>query len=462
MHDHVLHYIRDRELIRAGDRVSVAVSGGADSVALLRVLLELRSALGIVLSVAHFNHHLRGEASDADQAFVAELALDCGLEFFAGHGDVRAHSGQHRLTLEASARQLRYQWFWRLACEQNLDEIATGHTLDDQAETVLMRLLRGAGTRGLAGIYPDRKLEASPSAGFRARVVRPQLNVTRAEVEAYLAALNQPWREDDSNRDPRFLRNRMRHELLPLLEREYNPNLRQVLSEAAEIARGEEEYWSAVVEPELRARTAAPLTLDVTGFPELSLPLRRRLLKRFIENEGLAADFEHIENILRCAIGHMARTELPGGWTATREGDRIRLLQVSNELRRATTCDYRHTLLVPGEIAIPEIGRTLRAVLVAADGAEQAEPGTLLDADLLPRDLTVRNWCPGDRYRPACSGSEEKLKRLFAERKIPEFHRAAWPIVTTGNDIVWTRGFPVAHQYQWRGKGNALRIEEVT
>src|ERR1035437_9218925 len=258
--------------MRAGDRVAIAVSGGADSVALLRVLLELRAELGIVLAVAHFNHRLRGEAADADEAFVAELARQHDLEFFSGRGDVRDHALTSKLSVEAAARELRYCWLTSLAESHKLDEVATGHTLDDQAETVLLKFLRGAGTRGLAGIYPEIASGAKAPTSFQsaergpegplnrdsrqpgARIIRPLLGVRREEVEQYLAALGQTWREDESNLDHRFARNRARHELLPLLEREYNPNLRQVLSDAAELARAEEEYWQELVERELDAR----------------------------------------------------------------------------------------------------------------------------------------------------------------------------------------------------------------
>src|ERR1035437_10223337 len=206
--------------MRAGDRVAVAVSGGADSVALLRVLLELRTELGIVISIAHFNHGLRGEASEADDAFVAELARQYDLEFFCVRGNVRDHALTSKLSVEAAARELRYCWLTSLAETHKLDEIATGHTLDDQAETVLMKFLRGAGTRGLAGIYPKLDFGIGVpmpffSLGFSGvPIVRPLLGIARSSIESYLSSLGQDWREDQSNRDHRFARNRVRHELL--------------------------------------------------------------------------------------------------------------------------------------------------------------------------------------------------------------------------------------------------------
>ncbi len=199
----MLQYLRERQLLKAGDRVAVAVSGGADSVALLRVLLELREPLGIILFVAHFNHQLRGDDSDADERFVTDLARQYDLPFFAGRADVREHATSHKRSLEHAARELRYQWLTDLARREKLDAIATAHTADDQAETVLMKFLRGAGTRGLAGIHPILTRDG-------ARIIRPLLETPRPEIERYLNELNQPWREDHTNRDTQFTPNRIR------------------------------------------------------------------------------------------------------------------------------------------------------------------------------------------------------------------------------------------------------------
>src|SRR5438105_266555 len=226
----VLAYIRQEGLLKAGDRVGVAISGGTDSVALLRLLLELRAELGIVLSVVHFNHNLRGSESDSDEDFVKQLAERHELEFFCERGDVEAHARSMQLSTEAAARQLRYRYFQRLLGENRLDHVATGHTLDDQAETVLLRIIRGAGTRGLAGIYPQLRVGRSPFS-----VIRPLLRTTRTELEAYLIEIGQEWREDSSNRDLRHARNRVRHEIMPRLEHSLNPAVRESLAEVAEI-----------------------------------------------------------------------------------------------------------------------------------------------------------------------------------------------------------------------------------
>jgi tRNA(Ile)-lysidine synthase len=475
----VLRYIRERGLLHPGDRACVAVSGGADSVALLRVLLELRAELGIVLAVAHFNHQLRGDDSGADEAFVADLARQRSLAFFVGRANVRQHATTRKISVEAAGRELRYQWFGTLAEEQNFDVIATAHTLDDQAETVLLKFLRGAGTRGLAGIYP----ELFPDAHGKIRIVRPLLGVTRHEVEAYLGSLGQSWREDESNLDHHFTRNRVRHELVPLLEGEYNSNLRQVLSETAELSRTEEEYWQALVEGELRARTpgakappkrgglngapeGAPLRsdlderlLNLTNFQELALSLRRRLLRRFAESEGVLLDFEHVDLLLRCAVGSLPKAELPGGWIAKRRGD---CLYLRPPQREPEFIGYQYTLSVPGEVRIAEVGLTARAMIVPEEFAtESAESDDLFSAEMLGRELTVRNWHPGDRFWPVHTGSEEKLKRLFAKKRIPAEQRPSWPVALCGEQIVWVQGFPVARAFAWSGNGDAVRIESL-
>jgi tRNA(Ile)-lysidine synthase len=314
--ENVLRYIRERNLLRAGDRVAAAVSGGADSVALLRALLALRSELGIVLAVAHFNHGLRGEASDADEAFVAELAKLHELEFFSGHADVSAHAFEVKLSIEAAGRELRYRWFEQLAREQRLDCIATAHTLDDQAETVLLKFLRGAGSRGLAGIYPIVRRD-------RFRIIRPMLCVTRAGVEIYLSSLGQEWREDESNLDHRFLRNRVRHELLPLLEREYNPNLRRLLSDLAEAFQAEQDYWGEIVQQHSKTNSDGELILE--SFAALPIAVQRRVVKSYAESSGPALDFEHVEKLRRCALGKRRKAELPGDRIAERANGALRI-----------------------------------------------------------------------------------------------------------------------------------------
>src|SRR5882762_2611487 len=203
----VLANLKRRGWLKAGDRLGIAVSGGADSVALLRAMLDLRDELGIVLSGVHFNHSLRGEESEADQAFVWDLTAQHGLQLHDARGDVARRAQEHSLSTEAAARQARYEFFWSLIETGRLDKIATAHTLDDQAETVLLRLMRGTGTRGLGGIHPELTGPA-PDRTSRGLIIRPLLHTRRRDIERYLAGLGQRWREDSSNRDLHHTRNR--------------------------------------------------------------------------------------------------------------------------------------------------------------------------------------------------------------------------------------------------------------
>jgi tRNA(Ile)-lysidine synthase len=454
MREQVLAYIRRQGLLKPGDRVLIAVSGGADSVALLRVLLELRTELGIVLAAAHLNHGLRGEDSDADEHFVEELARRHELDFVVERIAVAEYAAGERMGLEAAGRELRYQWLANVAVDGRFDAVATAHTLDDQAETVLMKFLRGAGSRGLAGIYPLMVRDET-----KTRFVRPLLGTTRNELEMYLKSLVQDWREDESNLERRFLRNRVRHELLPLLDRDYNPSIREVLSGRAEISRAEEEYWDEAVRHALKNVVTGEGQLRLREFAELAVALQRRVLKYLVEEQGVACDSQHVEAVRQCALGELPRLELPGNWVAVRLKDRLTLQPQRDETPKA---GYSYELAVPGEVELAEIECMLRIVPVPAAFAEEAAPGTLLRNDLAGGEVCIRNWQAGDRFHVAYTGKEQKLKTLFLERKVPAPARRLWPVLLKGADILWARGFPVANAYCWRpGDGDALRVECV-
>ena len=223
-------------MFHAGERIGVAVSGGADSVALLRVLADLRPELGIGLAVLHFNHQLRGSESDDDEHFVASLAEGLGMELLSGRGDVASTARERGWNLEDAARRLRYAFFSSVVAAGQVAKVAVAHTADDQAETVLARLVRGTGPSGLAAIYP-----------IKGYVVRPLLRIRRHELRAELKLISQPWREDSSNQDLRRLRSKLRHQILPVLERELQPNIVGHLGRLAQMAREDEAFWTALV-----------------------------------------------------------------------------------------------------------------------------------------------------------------------------------------------------------------------
>lgn len=327
----------DRALLRPGMRVAVAVSGGADSVALLRALIEAAPEIGLVLSVAHLHHGIRGADADGDADFVAALAAEHGLSFRRKDMDAPAVARANRETLEEAARNLRYGWFDELLASGLADAVATAHTLDDQAETVLHKLLRGAWTEGLSGIHPV--LERP-----RGVVVRPILGIRRAEIEAWLSSIGQSWREDLTNADTVYTRNRLRHGLLPALAA-YNPRIYGHLADLATLAREEEAYWQGELVrtlPQLllpgrpvrgggRAASRGPAEQSV-GIEIERLPgaaaYRRRILRAAARQLGTKLNFEQTERLLAmCGPNPTRRQTLTATLRAERSPRELRLVK---------------------------------------------------------------------------------------------------------------------------------------
>jgi tRNA(Ile)-lysidine synthase len=456
--ERLLKTIRKQQSIRAGDRLAVAVSGGADSVALLCLLLELRAELGIVLSVAHVNHKLRGQEADEDERFVAKLAEKHGLELHAceASADGKQSSGKSsgrksgvRSGIEAAARELRYGFFRQLARDGRVTKIATAHTLDDQAETVLLRIFRGTGIRGLSGIHPRIVFEEQGHAF--GELMRPLLGFRRAALQEFLREQGQSWREDSSNRDIAFLRNRVRHRLLPIIGEEFGEAAIEHMGELAEIARAEEEHWERV-HPEIReqgggaAETRQAASLRVGRLSELPLAAQRRMVRTWLEMNApdLSISFRLTEEALELAGGAAGKKlELPGGLTV-RRGRQELLLELETSVGRGETADYEYALAVPGAVEVPELGARIEARVVDAGGVPEDERGGLLDLVRIPKEVLIRNWRAGDRYWPAHTAAIKKVKELLSDRHATGVEKKLWPVaVAKGCGLIWMRGFAV-------------------
>jgi tRNA(Ile)-lysidine synthase len=461
--ERVLKTIRKHELIKSGDRVAVAVSGGADSVALLCLLLALRSELGTVLSVAHVNHKLRGDESDEDERFVAELAGRHGLELHCCAAPIGPAGGSG---IEAAARKLRYDFFRRLAREQRIAKVATAHTLDDQAETVLLRVLRGSGLRGLSGIHPRFILREKGR--LLGEIVRPLLQYRRAELQEFLREQAQAWREDSSNLDRTFLRNRVRHALLPVLTENFGSAVEN-LADLAEIARAEEEHWASV-HPEIRAPSGGPddepageRSLRIVSLLTLPLAAQRRLIRAWLEAgvPDLSLSFRLIEEVLELVRGPAGRKlELTGGRVLRRTQQELRFNPASDQPQPT---EYEYRLAIPGRIEVPELGIRIEAVVADQNSVPDAERERLLDPARLPKELTIRNWRPGDRFWPAHTKEEKKVKELLNDRQICGAKKKLWPVaVAEGYGLVWMRGFLVPARLQPpAGAPQALLVREM-
>ncbi|HEV2698504.1 MAG TPA: tRNA lysidine(34) synthetase TilS, partial [Terriglobales bacterium] len=335
----------------------------------------------------------------------------------------------------------------------NLDKIATAHTLDDQAETVLLKLARGAGTRGLAGIYPKISLKDSALSTHKNKgIVRPLLSTRRQHIEAYLHEIKQTWREDSSNRELRHRRNRVRHELLPRLEEHLNPRIRESLAEAAEIARCEEEYWSsetARLLPQIWKAASKGGSLSRVSMAQLNLAVQRRIVSAIGESLSLNLEFQHVEEILALSQ-ESASTALPHGWSAALSRGKISFKPRSNK-----PPDYEYALPVPGKVAIPEADAIIEAASVRQKDSQYATE-RLLDKQFTAKGLVVRNWRPGDRFWPPNTKAPKKIKELLQERHLTGDEKKNWPVVASGNEVVWVRGLGVRRDYEARDPEGVL------
>ena len=455
--------IEKQGVLRAGERVGVAVSGGADSVALLLLLLELRKQLGVVLSVAHFNHKLRGKHSDGDEEFVAKLAAKYKLAFYCGRADVAAEAKRNKGNLEDTARETRYQFFAVLVATGHLDRVVVAHTADDQAETVLAHILRGTGIAGLGGIHPRV-----------GHVVRPLLGVRRAELRAYLKSKKQTWREDATNRDTTRMRARIRKKLMPVLEKKFQPAVVEHLATLAELAREDEAFLEALVNDQMGACvekgagwakiSTADLLATKKGFTtegtenteRRNLAISGRIVRRIVgelkPREG-QLNAAHVQSIVDLARrGENGKClDLPGGLQVRREHDSLVFCVGSSlaESKRRTPVEYQREVDLNGltaNIQVPELSCVFRFRVIdwPAKRRDTIEAGYVLDRDALQSPLTLRNWRPGDQFRPCGHRSEHKLKRLLSKKRVSGREREGWPVVTSRGALVWARGFPVA------------------
>jgi len=439
-----------KEMLPAGASIGVAVSGGADSVALLRTLRALAGQVGWKLIALHVNHKLRGAESDEDARFVQQLAAELGC--FCEIAEIPLPGTAN---LEQEGRLARNTWFREMIRRHSLHKVAQGHTLSDQAETVLFRLLRGTGGAGLSGIRP-----ATPD-GF----VRPLLHFTRQEARDYLRALGQPWREDSSNQSLAFDRNRLRLELLPALARDWNPQIEGTLAAMANWARAEEDFWAPVVADLAARHITSPEGAQLCTTDALtSLPLAaaRRLVRHaigLVRGDLHFIDFCHVERILALALQTegSGRLQIPG----------VDVMRSFNWLRFASPGTYsrdRRTSSpapIPGQIPLPGGLSTLSLQLSDANCSYNGMVDCL-DRDLLPGPLELRTWQPGDQYQPVTSSAPVKLKTLFQEARVPLWDRNWWPVLAAGEAIVWTRQFGVAAEFSTGSSTQSVvSVEEI-
>jgi tRNA(Ile)-lysidine synthase len=449
MLDRVQQTIERYRMLQRGDRVLVAVSGGVDSVVLLKTLTELKD-YKLSLGVAHFDHAIRADSA-RDAEFVQELAESLKLSYYTERADVPAYAQTQKLSLEAAARALRSQFLEKAAKANKSKKIALGHNLNDQAETLLMRLLRGSGLDGLGGIPPVRPISNTVS------YVRPLIECTREEIELFARERRLVWREDPSNQDRNILRNLVRHELLPLLARDYNPNLLETLGRTSRLLAQASGYLQGIAEFELLALIVdaerGEITLNLKELlkrPEFLHPL---ILRRAIERVKDLKDIEstHIENVLawleRDGTGEQ---QLPGGLRIARRHHRL----IITKERSVSSAPFEYALTVPGETVLTEIGWRFYTALTSAapplsrssPTGEGAEMRAFINADKIQGSLVVRSRRPGDRIR--LKEGTKKLQDLFVDKKIPREERDILPLICDAHRVIWIVGWSVNEEYR--------------
>ena len=414
-----------------GRRLGVAVSGGADSVFLLHALREL----GLASAVLHVNHKLRGEESDRDEDFVAKIARKLQLPVYTK--SVQTSTGN----MEQETRHVRYGFFAEQIAVGVCDSVATGHTLDDQAETVLLRFLRGAGTAGLSGIRPV----------MESGIVRPLIELRREDIRHWLRERNTDWREDNSNLNTDFARNMLRLQTLPQLEADFNPSLARVLSSTATWARDEEVYWAGELdrlESRHLIRKRETVLIRIRPFRELPVAVQRRLLRRgaaAVRGDLRSIDFEHIEaiRVLMESREGSGRVQLPR-LDVYRSFDWLRLAPIGIDSRLER--NWEVPLGIPGRTEVPDRSLLIEVELVSASRVYNDEVNGV-DRERCAGRLLLRNWRPGDQYRAKGRSVSEKIKMLFQEYRVPLWERRNWPVLERNGEIVWARGFGVAAKF---------------
>ncbi len=440
--------VQRKGLLQPGAKLLTAVSGGPDSVALLALLLELAPSWNLDVRVLHVNHGLRGRESDEDERFVTRLGRRLGVPVMSERVSVAGSAATERKpSVQEAAREARYAALRRVAADVGSEVIALGHTADDQAETVLMGMLRGSGSRGLSGIPRIRE-------GI---FVRPLLDFRRTEILGYLEARGLDYRSDSSNAKRKYLRNRIRHELLPILQR-VNPSIVDVLTRQAEIL-AEEDRWLADQTDECLDRVSSRLAtgeiiLDRSGFLRLPLALQRRALRALLcrmRASHKPPAFRTVTAVLEWVVhGSTGSVVNVRGGHLAREYDTVRFdgSAPAARVRPADVPPEGLPLPVPGELRWPPTGQVLRVTLLDAPGKARprkpVEPRTRghFDAERVPGELRVRAWQPGDTFQPAGMGGHwKKLQDFFSDLKVPRHDRRRIPLLVGTGGIVWVAGY---------------------
>lgn len=440
----VLKTIQKYNMIIPNEKIILGVSGGPDSLALLYILVNLKEKLGCNFHIAHLNHKLRDKESDEDAEYVIKhakmLNLPITVETFDVHNLIR--QGE---SLESGARRIRYEFFENVINKVNADKVALGHNADDQAETVLMHLLRGSGTQGLGGIPPVRN----------GKYIRPLIEITRNEIDEYLKNINVIPRIDSSNQSLDYQRNKIRLELIPLLEKEYKPNIKKILWNTSQLLRSEDEVLNSLAMDIFKdciiEQTDRKVILQISKINQHHIALRRRIMRLAIKSligDLYEYDFDHIEIVLGLMDNLITGSviKLPRNICVEKSYDAL-IIQYQE---RRIYSNFEYKIDLPGIFEIPGLGLTIKTELSYKPSICKVKSKfqESFDFEKMTNKLYIRNRRPGDKFLPLGMGGYKKLQDFFVDEKVPKSKRDNIPILTCGNDIVWVIGYRIDERFK--------------
>jgi tRNA(Ile)-lysidine synthase len=454
--------ITEFDMLRAKDSVLVGVSGGPDSVALVHILRELAPAVSLRLGIAHLNHGLRGQDADNDADFVSSLADKLDLPFHIKKEDIRSFADKEKLSIEEAARHVRYAFFDEIARKQGYNKIALGHHADDNAESILMFIIKGTGPAGMAGIAPVRE----------ERIIRPLIRLTRRQIMSYLEAKGLSHVTDSSNLDPDFMRNRIRHHLIPVLQSAYNPGIIQTLNRFGEIFRSEEEWLRDVLDPVFESVVTHTeknsVRLSLKGLRGLHEAVRRRVIRKAIaavKGDLRRISFAHVAAATRLLRADCEGRSLdfPDRIRIQKIGDALVITQEKRDLRKISTKAFRtqpeacrYHIEEPGDapetLHIEKAGLWLRLTSISVENLPElhktGQQVAFFDMSKLQFPLLLRDFQPGDRFTPLGIKGSQKVKKFFIDHKIPRDQRQRCLILLSGNRIAWVVGYRIGEQFR--------------
>lgn len=437
--------IEKYKMLEKGDGVVIGVSGGPDSLCLLHLLYNLKDEMGLSLYVAHVNHKIRGEEAEDDALFVERICADWGIPFYLKEVDIPFLSKKYGMSSEELGRKARYEFFYDVMREVRANRIAVAQNLNDQAETVLMRLIRGTGIRGLLGIPP-----------VIGNVIRPLIEVSREEIEEYLRVHGLEPRMDSTNCQPIYTRNKIRLELIPYLIREFNPNIIETISRIAEILREDEDFMETEAEKLLKkvvSFSPGRAEVNIEPFSEIHIALKRRVLRDIIKRltgDIFGFEFRHINMMLDFFINSDTgeSLDLPKNLKMLREYHKM---MIYNKDLEEKSFSFSYPLNIPGDTYIPELGAKIEACIFSIDRLSSIEINTfsqVFDYEKIGGRLYVRSRRPGDFIRPSGMKGTKKLKEFFIDEKIPKIKRNKIPLIAVENEIVWIIGKRISESFR--------------